>query len=97
MEAHGEGRSNPSSKKVYLWGSNKCGQLRLGGNAVDKMKMIWEPRKLNVPDITWAQVACGPCCTAALSSNGELFIWDLGWNGQLGHGILERRSVPTKV
>ena len=95
MEAHDEGRCDPSSKEVYLWGINYSGCL--GFEEVNVDKMITDPRKLSVPQIMWTQVACGPLHTVAVSSNGELFTWGYGGFGILGHGDEKDRSVPPKV
>ena len=84
-----------SAKELFLWGGNYDGRLGLGDDAVSTFFM--DPTKLSVPDIPWAQVACGLCHTAALSSNGEVFTWGSGNWGRLGHGDQNHRFVPTKV
>ena len=87
-----ESMSRPSKKQLYVWGYSEYGCLGLGNSTDGK-----EPRKVNVPDITWAQISCGPHHTAAVSSNGELFTWGGGFDGKLGHGDFNGRRVPTKV
>ena len=81
-----------SSKQVFVLGNNHSGQLGLGAET-----KITYPTKLNVPGTSWSQIVFGPCHTAAVSSNGELFTWGSGWGGKLGLGDENHRAVPTKV
>ena len=87
--------NRPSKNQLFVWGKNDYGQLGLGDDAKDKV--ITDPKKLNVSEIAWTQVACGLFHTAAVSSNGEAFTWGWGGFGQLGHGDRRNRSVATKV
>ena len=85
-----------SALDLHVWGENWSGELGLGDD--DKyFGWVTNPTRINVPDTTWVQIACGPWHTAAISSNGELFTWGCGNSGKLGHGDRWSRSVPTKV
>lgn len=42
-------------------------------------------------------VACGSFHTLAVNDSGEVYSWGVGEKGQLGHGDLESRKVPTQV
>ena len=87
--------NSPSNKQLYVWGENLFGQLGLGD---DNIRPIKDPTRLNVPHSTsWAQVACSPYHTVAVSSNGEVFTCGNGFSGRLGHGDEKDRSRPTKV
>ncbi|XP_015578623.1 PH, RCC1 and FYVE domains-containing protein 1 isoform X1 [Ricinus communis] len=43
------------------------------------------------------QIACGSHHVVALSSNGDVYTWGKGINGQLGHGDIKDRHTPTLV
>lgn len=78
---------------AFIWGSNLYGQLGSG-----KAYGITYPTKLNVDDIVgWTQIEFGNFHTVAISTDGEVFTWGLGEQGQLGYGGIESRNVPTKV
>ena len=82
--------------QVFVWGCNYWGQLGFGDEAL--YKMITDPTELIAPDgTTWAQIVCGVHNTAAVSNNGEVFTWGSGIGGNLGHGDLDERAVPTKA
>ena len=42
-------------------------------------------------------MACGSFHTLALAESGDIFTWGIGERGQLGHGDLENRKVPTPI
>ena len=90
--------NRPSQKQLFVLGNNKNGVLGLGDETVDET--ITDPTELNAPDgTTWAQIACGWCHTAAVSSNGDLLTWGSGTSGKLGHGDWkwDNRHAPTEV
>ena len=83
-------------KQLFVLGDNYCGRLGLGDEAVNKQ--FTEPMELCAPDGTeWAQIVCGWCHTAAVSSNGDLFTWGNGDSGRLGHGDENDIHSPKKV
>ena len=45
----------------------------------------------------WTQIVCGRHHTAALTKAGDLYTWGRNCCGQLGHGDMESRVIPTKV
>ena len=90
-----ETMNHPSKKELFVFGYNSFGCIGLGDDDVNKV--IMDPRKLNVPSTMWTQVACGNYHNATVSSNGEVFTWGWGGDGQLGHGDSNDRRVPTKV
>ena len=81
---------------AFALGRNVDGCLGLG-DAVANGEFISNPTQLNVDTIAWAQIACGPYHTVALSRNGEVFTWGRDDLGQLGHGDWIHRNVPMKV
>ncbi|CAA0834688.1 Regulator of chromosome condensation (RCC1) family with FYVE zinc finger domain [Striga hermonthica] len=43
------------------------------------------------------EIACGSHHVAVLTSKSEVYTWGRGSNGQLGHGDIEDRNIPTLV
>lgn len=58
----------------------------------DRPKMIEFFQGKHIKDI-----ACGSAHSAAITSNGELYTWGLGSNGQLGHGDIATQTRPRQV
>jgi hypothetical protein len=48
-------------------------------------------------EVTWAAVAAGALHTCGLRSDGTLWCWGRGAEGQLGYGGMLRRDQPTRV
>ena len=75
---------------LWLWGRNNIGQLGIN-NTADK----------NTPVTTfaggnnWKQVSCGTVQTAAIKTDGSLWIWGVGDWGQLGTNDGTSRSTPV--
>ena len=92
---------------VYLWGSNREGQLGQGfdleGNIIDKSKnncahiffhtiYVYQPQKLKFPDPI-AFLNCQMDTTSVITTNGKLYMW--GYNGN--RSILDSciaRKIP---
>ena len=81
------------SGALYTWGYNLC--FRLGhGDVVEQTS----PKLVEaLTDKCVALVACGGSHTAACTSGGDLYTWGAGEQGQLGHGDLSSRQVPSRV
>jgi len=78
---------------VYGWGRNENGQLGTGSN-------INTPIPSNVTGfnkISIVDIACGWQHCLALSSEGALFSWGCGDEGQLGHGDNFDSAFPSEV
>lgn len=71
--------------EVRTWGSNLDGQRGHAGGTQTLVEVRGMVR----------QVACGGSHTAALTDNGQLFIWGRGNEGQLGLGDARSRPIPT--
>eukprot|EP00943_MAST-04B_sp_MAST-4B-sp1_P004174 g4174.t1 len=79
---------------LYTWGCNSEGQLG-HGDCVDRMT----PTKVQLLESEPVfDVACGDefMCVMA-GNNGNIYTWGSNSCGQLGHGDLDIRLVPTKV
>jgi alpha-tubulin suppressor-like RCC1 family protein len=70
----------PRPPQVYAWGHNSAGQLGLGDRR--------DRHAPTVVDALWAlpvvQLAAGDAHSAALTTNGHMFIWGSNHFGQLG-------------
>ena len=73
---------------MYAWGHNSAGQLGLGDRR--------DRHAPTVVDALWAlpvvQLAAGDAHSAALTTNGHMFIWGSNHFGQLG---LVREGDPA--
>lgn len=83
---------------LWMWGNNYPGQLGNGGggNAVAQNGHTIQTVPLKVMDNVSA-VSCGTDYTAAIKTDGTLWMWGLSTSGQLGNGTTDYSSVPVKV
>ena len=88
--------------KVFCWGRQYDGRL---GNGVTSGAVINYPATVKT-DITSSppvdlsnivQIASHSSHTCALSSDGEVFCWGKGNNGQLGNNTNSGNNLPVKV
>jgi len=86
-----------SSGSIYNWGDNSAGQL---GNSTttDKTNPI-QPKKADaVTTLTNViAIASGANFNLALDSNGSVWSWGAGGNGQLGNGVAAAQSYLAQV
>jgi alpha-tubulin suppressor-like RCC1 family protein len=80
------------SGAVWVWGANGSGQLGLGSTSSSE---AW-PRPVTALSGVTAVVAARDF-SAALRSDGTLWIWGENSSGQLGLGDTTDRLVPTQV
>jgi len=78
---------------VYGWGRNENGQLGVGNTMNTPIPVNITP--LN--KISIVNIACGWQHSLALSSNGRLFSWGCGDEGQLGHGDNFELISPAEI
>lgn len=82
-----------TSGRVYTMGSTAYGQL--GSPTADgKVPCLVEGK---IVGTSVEEIACGSHHVAALTSKTEVYTWGKGTNGQLGHGDIDHRNVPTAV
>ncbi|XP_018579468.1 regulator of chromosome condensation [Anoplophora glabripennis] len=80
--------------KVYAIGRKEYGRLGLGAGCEDAAELqlvsTLEGKKI-------VNVACGSATSFAVSTEGELYGWGMGTNGQLGTGKEDDCEVPTLI
>lgn len=69
--------------KVHAIGKKDYGRLGLGvvENDIEELTLISSLRKHDIVD-----VSCGDCSTFAITKDGQLYVWGMGTNSQLGTG-----------
>lgn len=80
------------SGELYLWGSNENGQL--GNGEIGSKKYSTQPIKI-MDNIS--QVSLGSVHSAALTENGELYMWGSNESGQLGDKTIDYTKEPVKI
>jgi alpha-tubulin suppressor-like RCC1 family protein len=77
---------------LWLWGRNQFGQL--GNNA---RTSISSPVQTVSGGTNWKQLSCGVYYTAAIKTDGTLWLWGQGTSGQLGDNTITHRSSPVQT
>jgi alpha-tubulin suppressor-like RCC1 family protein len=76
---------------LWTWGATTNGRL---GNRRTILS-IYTPVTTFAGGTNWKQVDCGSVHTAAIKTDGTLWVWGSGGNGRLGNGIITgNRSTP---
>jgi alpha-tubulin suppressor-like RCC1 family protein len=83
---------------LWMWGENYFGQLGSGsgGNVQAKGGDSYQTAPIKVLDNV-VSVSCGGKNTAAIKTDGSLWMWGENYHGQLGNGSTEDSLVPIKV
>ncbi|KAH7554438.1 hypothetical protein ACOSP7_028222 [Xanthoceras sorbifolium] len=91
----------PTRSAIYVWGYNQNGQTgRRGGEHQLRIPKQLRPELFGCPaggNSRWLDVACGREHTAAVASDGSLFMWGANEFGQLGDGNEVGSKCPKKV
>jgi len=77
---------------LWTWGRNNSGQL---GNATAGYSSISTPVTTFAGGTNWKQVSGGASHTAAIKTDGTLWTWGFGGNGQLGNASTTNASTPV--
>jgi alpha-tubulin suppressor-like RCC1 family protein len=77
---------------LWLWGNN--GNGRLGDNTITSKS---SPVQTSSAGTNWKQVACGYSFTAAIKTDGTLWLWGDNSVGQLGDSTRTHRSIPLQT
>lgn len=77
---------------LWCWGGNGSGSLGIGTSGGGESA----PRAV-APGEAWSLVEAGYRNTCAIRSDGSLWCWGQGADGEIGDGRLELRTTPTRV
>jgi alpha-tubulin suppressor-like RCC1 family protein len=77
---------------LWCWGENSAGQL--GNNTVSRRS---SPVQTVAGGTNWKQVSCGYTSIAAIKTDGTLWGWGYGNQGQLGNNKGLPRSSPVQT
>ena len=75
---------------LWTWGLNSSSQLGVNDGAIRSTPVTTLTGGTN-----WKSVSCGSEHTAAIKTDGTLWIWGLGTSGQLGNNAATNRSTPV--
>ncbi|KAJ1408093.1 Regulator of chromosome condensation, RCC1 [Sesbania bispinosa] len=79
--------------QLWNWGANSNYELGSG----DKIGG-WRPRLIpSLENVRIIQIASGGYHSLALTDDGKVLSWGHGGQGQLGHGSIENKKIPTVV
>lgn len=96
IAAHTEGKhfmALTGNNEVYSWGNGDGGRLGHGDTAAKD-----DPTQIEAfSDKNVVYIACGGSHSAAITSNGGLYMWGRDNYGCLGHGAAEDCLKPTLV
>lgn len=90
---HGNTGAVTNDGSLYMWGDNDCGEL---GN--DKGE--WDSSYSDVPIKIMENVesiSLGESTSAAVTSDGSLYMWGNNSYGELGNGTKTDSTVPIKI
>ncbi|RZK32244.1 MAG: T9SS type A sorting domain-containing protein [Hymenobacter sp.] len=80
---------------LWAWGRNRYGQLGTG-STLAASEVQATPVQVGTAT-TWASVQAGSEFSLALRTDGTLWSWGYGFNGQLGLGTTTNQVEPTQV
>jgi alpha-tubulin suppressor-like RCC1 family protein len=78
---------------LWLWGENTFGNLGNGNGYI----LYSSPAETITGGTDWKQVACGYIHTAAIKTDGTLWLWGGNAYGQLGDDTTDNRSSPVQT
>ena len=84
-----------SDRSLWTWGQNNDGQL--GDGTLANRNVPVHITGCSGGDSNWVAAACGYYHSAAVKSDGTLWVWGLNSSGQLGDGTTTQRHVPVQV
>ena len=77
---------------LWMWGLNYTGQL--GDNTITNRS---SPVQTVAFGTNWKQVICGRQQTAAIKTDGTLWVWGQGSSGELGDNTITNKSSPVQT
>ncbi len=86
-----------TTNQVACWGPNPHGILGFAPNTGD-WATAYGPQTIPLPtNETYTQVATGTAHACALTTNGTIYCWGSGGNGELGNGSFFDTHTPVQV
>ena len=83
---------------LWSWGGNDFGQLGLGLDMnTQAANTRTTPTRITTGASSWQFVATGINFSAAIGTDGSLWMWGIGDSGQLGQAQAIHRNSPTRV
>lgn len=80
---------------LWSWGWRNYGQL--GDNTANIFVNISSPVQTISGGTDWASVSCGSYHTAAMKTDGTLWLWGSNTNAMIGDNTLTNRSSPVQT
>jgi len=77
--------------RLYSWGKDGMGQLGLGHTRGSKVAEVVNA----VSNGEFVQVSCGNSHGAVLASDGTVYTWGRGMEGQLGEGLIKETDLDV--
>jgi alpha-tubulin suppressor-like RCC1 family protein len=77
---------------LWTWGRNDYGQL--GDNTTGDKR---SPVQTTAGGVNWEHVSCGYSHTAAIKTDGTLWLWGYNFYGSLGDNTSTKRSSPVQT
>lgn len=76
-------------------GNNSQGRLGVGDKRLDNSSVPRLVESLSKEKIVI--IACGKGHSAAISNNGDVYMWGMGGFGALGNGDIETKYEPRRI
>jgi len=81
--------------RLWSWGRNNYGQL--GNTTITVGSTVNTYTQLQGSSNNWSKVSAGSDHTAAIKTDGSLWLWGRNDYGQLGDGTVIHRSSPVQI
>ena len=84
---------NNEKEILTSWGNNKHGQL-----GRQKTSLSWSPSPVELQlQRASCDIKCGWSHVLVLDTNGDVWSWGKGTEGQLGRGTFTSSNVPSRI
>ena len=95
--AGGHSLALDSDGKVYSWGYDSNGQLGDGGTNTNQSSPVAVDTSGVLAGKTIVAISAGSAYSLALDSDGKVYAWGNGGDGQLGYGDVMHQASPVAV
>lgn len=86
-----------ADNQIWAWGDNASKQLGQSTTVTATNIPVAKPVVGLPAGVSWFQVAAGDSTSAAVASNGEIWVWGNSANGRLGDGLTTATPTPRRV